>query len=681
MAEGASSGVLGRVTTPINQEFFIEEIGGGQNPYSVISKFFPEELYSQGLETNLAALLYALVGPVGIGSLRQNWLLARLQVEAAGLETFSLDEFYSNPFELARKVQESYQYIPQGLLSVEEWQHIQAADARFRNRAKNFLKATKAGCTLPGIELAAESGLGCPAEVVENYRYLYDQFTDQPLGLEYVGRTESTEEAIVIAHQNMPETCVQEIVSFGSPCKGSFEVRFPYGNHSEEKRKIEFGKESGAIEESGTFKLINSFMMQHELEKLKSIGYGNIVVKGGPLPLNPLVLYFSGTLSGIELPKLEIVESKIKNLESTTCGLTVNTIQNGSGDGEEPFGIGPEDYYAANEAINQLKSVTTFVDFRPDIGISKIQPIQASFADSTFIEVVRYVTGEQDTLWPTENPELWIRSGIEIPAPVTKDGRSSHYINFHNVASSMAYNEKALEDAAYETANWPEYQKKYDSTRIGEFSKYEVALYPYLSNFEKSNIAFYSQFAIAEPPNLLTMSQTNEEGEGLVEGIYPQAYANYPGVEHGPEGVGDDGPNFNLYFWASRAATTGSDYLEIDLGLPQAINTIYFEITNKPFEVSVAYDLLDNGPARTFEKATISSSNFNRSDTSIGYSGTAPAWRQCHIKVSDSLNQYIYTRYLRLKFERQTNTTFLLGNGAEIPYGVELMGLRVGRSI
>src|SRR5208282_2912658 len=98
-----------------------------------------ETLYSRSLNSVLVALMYSLLGPTGVGSLKKNFLEARLAIEDNGLRTVNLEELYANPFSFARFALESYEDDVEGLLTAEQWEKIQVSDASYKNRAINYL--------------------------------------------------------------------------------------------------------------------------------------------------------------------------------------------------------------------------------------------------------------------------------------------------------------------------------------------------------------------------------------------------------------------------------------------------------------------------------------------------------------------------------------------------------------
>jgi hypothetical protein len=217
-------------TDTVNQQFFIESQGGSQQVTTYLDRF-PDAVYTKAIDSNLVTFLYALLGPAGVGQITTEYLEARLQIEDAGLSTVDLDSVYTNPFEFARLADETYQIDAQAaLLPAQQRADILSQDSSFRNRAITYFKGIRAGGTKLGIELVAESGLNHPVDVIENWRWLYDQYADQPLGLIKYGSTDNLNEVIIIPRQDVPQSAEQTLSLIGNPTSGFFTVSYPAGS-------------------------------------------------------------------------------------------------------------------------------------------------------------------------------------------------------------------------------------------------------------------------------------------------------------------------------------------------------------------------------------------------------------------------------------------------------------------
>jgi hypothetical protein len=646
-------------TGSVNQEFFIEPLGGAQNPRNYLNNF-PRQVFTHDINSNLVALLYALLGPAGIGDLRRDSLIARLNVEAFGLSTEDLDSLYSLPFSFARLASESYEFIPQGLLTAEQWEQIQMADASFRNRAIDFLKGVRAGGTVLGLTLAAKSGLDRPAEVIENYRLLYDHFSDKPLGYEYLGSTVSTEEVIVLPRQDVPTSSKQTITIFGGPNKGHFTLQLPIGS------------EANSITGELAYNCL-AHDVQVALEALLVVGPNNVRVTGGPAPFQPIVVEFTGALADRPLPILiPNVSAGMTNAEGELAVIKIENTQVGVAADSEESEISAADWHHAYEAISRIKPVTTIVTPAKGAGVVRRQVPNIMHSDSaqTFTQVIRYVTGINSVNWPPADETHWIKAGREIEAPFSKFSERQHYTNFHNIRGASAYTDLGLQDPQYETTEWPTRLPFYQSEHIGPFSIYERTLFPFLEGVQEG-FRFEPSLGVANPPEALTV-QATAQGTSLISGIYPVDYQGLPGVESFPPA--------SYQFWASGDRPSGADYLEIDLGSVQAVNYLTFQVSNKPLDITVAYDILDQAPARRF--VNVSLSTVAPSITSVGHSIQTP-WETCEINFTNSLNQLIFTRFIRIGFSRRlgAGNPFVLGNRTPVPYGAEVKNLRVGRSL
>lgn len=648
-------------TGVVNREFFIEPLGGPRNPQSYLDHF-PPQIFTHDINSNLVSLLYALLGPAGIGSVRKDYLLSRLAIEANGLHTASLDEFYGSPLGFGRLIEESYDFVPQGLLTTQQWEQIQTSDASYRNRSIDFLKAVRAGGTVLGLTMAAKSGLNRPAEVIENYQILFDHYSDDPLGYEYRGATLSTEEVIVVPRQDVPTSSQQTVIISKEPNKGTFTLEVPIGATANSR--------TGNIAYNAI-----AFDVQSALEALPVIGKGNVRVTGGPAPQHPFVISFTGTLADRPLPVIiPTPDAGMTNAETERAIITVEVNRVGISADGETSSISSQDWYYANLAMEQIKPVTTILTPDKGPGLIKRQVPTLAHADNkqTFTQVLRFVTGLNTVHWPDTDSTQWIRAGLEKEAPLAQHAQRQHYSNFHNIAHASAYTDAALLDPEYETSKWPQRFPIYRSEQVGSFNKFERLIYPFLEGLGES-VKFDASLSSAVPPNPPTI-QTVVEDKGLINGIYPTEY-------QGLSGVTSIAVTNN--FWSSLERVSGTDYLEIDLGSVQAVNLLSLQLVDKPLDISVHYDVLDNGPARKFIPVMLADRTSTPSVTSVGFTIGSNPWQSCPIYFTNSLGNQIFTRYLRIGFTRRLGegNPFILGNGTQIPYSIQVKSLRVGRDL
>lgn len=177
----------------------VEPLDGPTSVDDVMDRF-PEEVYQQGRDTHLYRFLLALAGDSGAGLVKAQTFAARLKFEAEFLNFQVLDDFYAAQFTVKRLRSETYpSYNPEtDALTPTIWDAILLADQSYKQRIAEFFTATRYGTPPTGMAIVAQAGCGVECEVVENYKWVFDQFSDDPLGLPFVGTTAATGEFIVV---------------------------------------------------------------------------------------------------------------------------------------------------------------------------------------------------------------------------------------------------------------------------------------------------------------------------------------------------------------------------------------------------------------------------------------------------------------------------------------------------
>jgi hypothetical protein len=641
------------LTAYVDQRFFIEPLGGPQHPQNYLDRF-PDEVYNKSPDSRLTKLMYVLLGPAGGGWIRKNYLQARLLLEDHGLQLGSLEDFYGDPLSFGRILDEVYDEDPGGLIPRDKWQEIQARDARYRNRAIDYLHGARMGTTLAGLTLVAKAGLGHDVEIIENYRYFYDQWSDDPLGLPRFGQTTSLQEFVILPRQLLPQQAVQTLTIKGAPTGGTFVIG--YG-----------GQQTVAL----AYNAAND-TVQQALWNLSNINNGDVVVEGGPLPNTPIRIRFTGKLQYAKVPQLWTTNALTGG---TNPFIVVEMTQEGYDAVDEIAYIAPTDQHGLQVAIDHIRPVASIVSVAPARGITSRTLWQNVFAGSEYAEVVRYVTGNNGVPWPARDTTHWIEASVEHEGPRLLDDLKHHYQGFHNIASASAYTEAALADPGYgaDLAALTAYK----STHIGPYSAYQRALYPVLDDnpsfdFEHASVRALADYA--EPLQVSSVADTTGGPAPFINGIYPVDYQGLPNV---PQIVADA-----TKYWGSLERGAGTEYLEIDLGRVQAVNFIAFEATKKPFDFDVTFDLLDQAPARDFVPVRLDPSQ--PSITGVGYGLTAQnPWQYCELHFGNRYGRTIFTRFLRLGFTRRVDPTspFLQPDGTVIPFSIEIRNLRVGRNV
>lgn len=642
-------------TDTINQSFFIEPLGGPLHPQNYLDRF-PEEVYNKSIDSHLVKFIYALVGPAGVGWLRKTYLESRVQLEEYGIELFDLDAFYGDPLKFGRILEELYDDDPRGLLNREAWGRIRAKDAAYRARALDYVRGMRLGNTPAGMKLVARSGLGHETEIVEHYRWLYDQYSDDPLGLIRYGTTDSTEEMVILPRRELAQSEIQQVTITGVVTGGFFRL----GMNGKDTADIPYT--------AGTREEIKGF-----LETISDIGLGNVEVRGGPLPSNPVQIYFKGDLANRDVPQLYATNS----LAGDGVGILVETLRGGVEAVDELGNIPPRDQHYLMEALDHLRPQTSIVTYKPASGIQSRIIWNSVIASSSYTEVIRYVTGAVSVPWPTttNSDRYWIEGGVEHEGKRVRSDLQHHYIGFHQIARAVAYSESALDNPSYNDLN-ALLAVINPNQHIGPYTTYQRSLYSALGDYSPDYIASPDMAAADySEPLAVTTQQDESVGAGpVINGIYPIEYQDLPGV-----------PILKYrheQFWGSIERDSGDDYLELDLGGPRAVNYISFEATRKPYSIELAFDTLDQGALRSFTPAVphpTLPANF-----SLGYSPSfVNPWEQIVINFTDARRSMVYTRFLRLKFARRpdTNSPFVGPDGSTKPYSIEVRNLRVGRSV
>lgn len=735
------------LTNTINQSGFIDALSGAQNIQDFLTNF-PETVYSKSIDSHLFLFMSALLGASGAGLVKQQYFEQRAQAEASALSGTSLDALYTAPFGFGRLASETYTLdLSSQLLSSAQRTSVLTADASFRNRARLWMQATRAGGSALGIALAASSGLGQSVEAVENYKALYDQYTDMPLRLPYLGSTVSLDEVILIPRNSFPQNSTQALSFNPYPTSGTFTITVPVGPpYTQLSQSLTFNTNGTVTVPSSSFFKVGSWFSGPNIASYGDVwqctailgatliaaecisltppvpytgtqttitgpvyisqaqtspiaydasandvrnaigalpivgGIENVFCSGGPLPTYPVEITFIGKLANTTIGTL-IVNSGSDSI-SGSVGLAPSTqaqMQSGAPslnvDGLK-IQFAASDLSPMLDAVDVLHPQTSLISIQEGRSTLIRQPVNLIYTDQSYAEVITYVTGSPTVNWPpVDGVTSWIQSSVEHEAPKLSNTYVGQYTNFHNISNVIAYNDQALNDPNYNSPSLapvqPFYAAYYD-TNTGTFNQVQQLLYPFLAQYQSSALSFQPQYAVAPQPNPPIMTAVTSQGVGIIDDSYPASYLNLPGINYQPN---NQGP-----FWSSAQRTSGTDYLEIDLGSVRPVNFIYFEATNKPYSISVAYEILDQPVYRQFMTATIA--NTMPSVTSLAYSASQMnPWTTVFLPITNSIATMPYTRYIRIGFTRTSSgEPFMLGPNP-VPYSIEIRNLRVGRVV
>lgn len=170
----------------------------GPTPVDDVMDHFPPEVYHQGRDTHLYRFLQALGGDSGVGMVKKLASNSRLLFEAEGLAFQQLDSLFAGQFNVQRLKSETYSLDVTGALTPDQWDEVLLADQSYKQRVIEFFTATRRGNSPEGLRVMAQSGTGIECDLVENYQWLFDQYSDDPLGIVPRGLTNSSAEFIII---------------------------------------------------------------------------------------------------------------------------------------------------------------------------------------------------------------------------------------------------------------------------------------------------------------------------------------------------------------------------------------------------------------------------------------------------------------------------------------------------
>lgn len=637
----------------IPQQFTIEPLRGGQDIQRYLDRF-PEEIYNRSPDSHLVKFLQLLLGDQGVNWLRKNYLQARLKFEELGIELFDLDDFFGDPIGFGRILEESYDRDPEGLISKDDWERIKAKDSLYRSRALDYFNGARLGNTKEGMRLVARGGLGHNVEIIENYRWLFDQHSDDPLGLDYYGKTLSTEEMIVLPRRDLPRSEVQRVTLQATgdvDLTSTFELSLPVGTtpHNTPPISAQASRDE----------------MRTALEIIAAIGPGGVGVTGPVIHTSGRVWHWDITFTSyVDMPLFTVANGVSTSDPSDSVDISVETVANGGSSVDEVIEILPREARNLQEALDKIRAQTTIPTIGEARGLRQRINWGAVHSSSSYSEVLRYVTGSPKILWPARDQNLfWIERDKEHQGPRTKDGLDYHYQGFHSAQKAQSYTEAALDnETAYEASDG--FSGAYASSHLGQFLPEQTAAYPFLAA-TPVGATFKPQDALAdvpEPVAVSDMADVQGSTHSVLNRIYPIEYLSLPGAENLP--IQDD------LYWASLERDSGTEYLELDLGQAEAVNFVSFDISNKPVRISIAYDVLDQGPRRKFvdvTPATPFDSLIHTSATSIN------PWCSAQFFFTNSRQDVIFTRYIRIALTRLSDLGF--------PWSVEVRNLRIARNV
>lgn len=615
----ATVGIPGFSDT-VRQNFLLEPLGGPKDTFYYLSRF-PEEIYNKSPDSHLYKFMRALLGEGGVNWIKKNHLEARIGLEELGVDMFDLDKYYGSPFDFGRILEEEFDDDPFGLIDKTQWEQIKAKNARYRNRALDYMNGARAGNTPLGMKLAAKSGLGHDVEIIENYKYLFDVHSDDPLGLTYYGKTVSTEEMIVLPRREVGISEQQQVSIHAEnnlPDGGGFWLIYNGINSSD--YTYVYGVDTlTTVPWNGT-----SDHVRLALEAIPEIGPGNVDVQGGPGPGLPWLITFVGQLADRDVPQLETDHAlTYTGNPAEPLDVIVTTLQGGRESSDEVVSIPPKDQYTLQKAIDRIRSQITIPTLAEARGLRSRANWNDLASGSEYSEVVRYVTGSSNVRWPSVDSVHWIEAEKEKEAPRVNNDLQYHYTGFHSV------------NAVESSSNF--------LTATGGLRPDQV-------------LADYS-----EPLFITSATETTaEKPVAFINGVYPSDYKDLPGA-----------PSLRYaaeQYWSSLARPD-DEWLIIRFPFVRCVNYLSFDVQRNPVQIDVEYDLRDQGTEAVWVPVEPVEPYSNVMTPALDQ--MAATWASVGLTFTNLKGGVIWTRALKVKLSRI----------ASYSGTIQLRNLRSGRNV
>jgi hypothetical protein len=158
------------------------------------------DIYDLRDQSHLIKLFKAMLGGAGLGGLRRQAAVARMQSMFNGMHFLDLDRFYGALFGIQRSSGEAYldqNFNPYlDATDPNTWDEIHSQDASYRSRLIKFARAIPLGATYIGLKTMVEALLGAPCEIYESWALVdeqHDSLSGAPSVLSYTyGLLETT---------------------------------------------------------------------------------------------------------------------------------------------------------------------------------------------------------------------------------------------------------------------------------------------------------------------------------------------------------------------------------------------------------------------------------------------------------------------------------------------------------
>lgn len=138
---------------------------------------FDPDIYDLRDTSHLMKLLKVLLGGAGVGGLRKQMAVTRMQNSFAGMHFLDLDRFYGALFGIKRTRAETLpSFTPYtDSATTAEWDDVHSRDASYRDRLVKFAKAIPHGGSYVGLKQMAEALVGVECEIYESWVWIDEQ--------------------------------------------------------------------------------------------------------------------------------------------------------------------------------------------------------------------------------------------------------------------------------------------------------------------------------------------------------------------------------------------------------------------------------------------------------------------------------------------------------------------------
>lgn len=511
---------------------------GGMIPVESLMERFPENLYNRGRDSHLYNFVLALTGEAGAGGLKKRTVASRLKNEGPLLVFKDLDTLYAQTFFFKRLPREIYSYdAANSVVEKQIWDKIYAADQSYKKRVKDYFNGVRLGSSPLGITLVARAGSGEDVDVYENYKYVFDQISDDRLGLERVGFSNATEEFVIVPRVVPNETNItnKATIKFsGIPTGGTYQIGYGTSvvtlyyslldNAATRAIHIRMALESlpalvgavtvSALSDSEYEVTINDSSLTAFDIKATPVFQGSLtgVEADVSVEFNLSDTYYVARFGGPNQDYYNNLKANIADPFTTNFGLT-NTIM-----------MDPSIERNMLDNLDRIRPAHTVMTVRAAIKRHIPVGVRKVVATSENITMTRFVSGRKDVPWPnTDVSKGYFIQGtivvanaatgfqpvtveVENEAPSMAFGARAMPVIFQNIGAIFTYTDGALFDSIYNTKDF--YSTRYNlysSVHVGKFDRTMELIYRALLSADPNDV-FSSNYVKANQETPLVYS-------------------------------------------------------------------------------------------------------------------------------------------------------------------------------